>query len=99
MIPACQALFMMDWSKSAARTNRRGERGSPCLTPLLHLKFFHGIPFRRTAELAVLRRFCIQLTHFSENPLCFRISRIAWCSTLSKAFSKSSFRMIISFIE
>jgi hypothetical protein len=31
--------------------------------------------------------------------LCLRISRIAWCSILSKAFSKSRVKMTISFLE
>jgi hypothetical protein len=31
--PKLFALLRMDWIKSAARTKRRGERGSPCLTP------------------------------------------------------------------
>lgn len=29
------ALSTMDWRRSVANTNSKGERGSPCLTPLL----------------------------------------------------------------
>jgi hypothetical protein len=41
---------MIDCSKSAAMTKRRGERGSPYLTPLLNLKGVPGTPFKRTEE-------------------------------------------------
>jgi hypothetical protein len=37
----------MLWSRSIANTNNNGERGTPCLTPLLQCKVFHGTPFRR----------------------------------------------------
>ena len=33
--PLFLAAFIADCSKSAAKTKRSGERGSPCLTPLL----------------------------------------------------------------
>jgi hypothetical protein len=33
--PRSFALFKIDWRRSVARTKRRGDRGSPCLTPLL----------------------------------------------------------------
>jgi len=29
MTPECQALLMTDWRRSAAKTNKKGERGSP----------------------------------------------------------------------
>jgi hypothetical protein len=41
---------MTDCSRSAPRTKRRGERGSPCLTPLLYLNSFPGTPFSKTKE-------------------------------------------------
>lgn len=97
--PFCQALLTTVWSRSAASTNRRGESGSPCLTPLLQIKVLPGIPLRRTEEVPDSRRLLIQLIHFWENPLCCRVSKMNWCPILSKAFSKSSFKMTISFLE
>lgn len=55
-MPLLQALLIMEWSKSAVRTKTRGERGSPCLTPLLHKKGLPGIPFRSTEDSPELRR-------------------------------------------
>jgi hypothetical protein len=43
---------------------RRGERGSPCLTPLVHLKSFPAVPLRRTEEVAVDNSSSIHLNHF-----------------------------------
>jgi hypothetical protein len=43
--------------------------------------------------------FLIQEIQVWPKPLCFRISKINSCSSLSKAFSKSSLRMITSFLE
>lgn len=54
----------MDWSKSAAKTKSRGERGSPCLTPLLQWKVLPGTPFNRTADVPELRMESIQDLHF-----------------------------------
>jgi hypothetical protein len=45
------ALLVMLWRRSAARTKRRGDRGSPCLTPLLHGKVELGKPLRRMEEV------------------------------------------------
>jgi hypothetical protein len=49
--PKFFALFRIDWSKSAARTKRRGERGSPCLTPLLQWIVLSGTPLSMTFEV------------------------------------------------
>jgi hypothetical protein len=97
--PSCVALLMMDWSKSAAKTKSRGEGGSPCLTPLLQWNVLPGTPFNRTTDVPELRMESIQDLHYMPKPLCAIISKITLCSTLSKAFSKSSFRTIISFFE
>jgi len=74
-------------------------RGSPCLTPLLHLNIFPSVPLSRIEDLPEVRIFSIQFIHFAGKPLCFMTWRLTWCSTLSKAFSKSSFRITISFLE
>ncbi|RCV17996.1 hypothetical protein SETIT_3G265300v2, partial [Setaria italica] len=46
--------FTMVCNKSAPRTKRRGERGSPYRTPLLHANLFLGTPFKRTEEREAL---------------------------------------------
>jgi hypothetical protein len=49
--PSLKALLIADWSKSAAKTKIRGDKGSPCLTPILQKNYLLGTPFRRTADL------------------------------------------------
>ena len=93
------AWFMVVWSRSAASTKRRGERGSPCLTPRLQWNVLPGTLFRSTTEVPLEKMLLIQCSHFSPKPMCSIICNIAWCSTLSEAFSKSNLRMIISFLE
>jgi hypothetical protein len=41
----------------------------------------------------------IQPIYLEEKPFLCSILRITWCSTVSKAFSKSSLRMTISLLE
>jgi hypothetical protein len=99
IVPFCQALLITVCNKSAARTKRRGDKGSPCLTPLKQLKVFPGIPFNNTAECPELRMLWIHPIHYSENPLCLITSKITWCSSLSKAFSISNLRTITFFLD
>uniref|UniRef100_A0A0A9G5N5 Uncharacterized protein n=1 Tax=Arundo donax TaxID=35708 RepID=A0A0A9G5N5_ARUDO len=80
-------------------TKSRGERGSPCLTPLLQLKDFPGTPLCRMEEVLVCRMVLIHWIHFCGNPFFCSMSKIVLCSTISNVFSKSSFRMTISFLE
>jgi hypothetical protein len=89
----------MDCRKSAARINNRGGRGSPCLTPLLQLKVFPGIPLSKIAEVAEEKIFSIHEIHFCPKPLALKIVSIAWCLILSNAFSKSILMTTISFLE
>lgn len=96
-VPLLQAWLIMDCKTSAAKTKRRGDKGSPCLTPLLHLKGIPGTPFKRTAEEPEHKIALIQEIHLAENPLYCSMDKMTWYSTLSKAFSKSSFRRTISF--
>lgn len=49
-IPVLAASLMIDWRRSAAITNNRGDKGSSCLTPLLHLNGLPGTPFSTTEE-------------------------------------------------
>ena len=97
--PCWAALLRMDCSRSAARTKSKGERGSPCLTPLLQWKVFPGILFNNTAEVPDLRIDSIHDLHFNPKPLWAKTSKITLCSILSNAFSKSNFRTTISFLE
>ena len=98
-MPICQALLTTDCRRSAAKTNNRGESGSPCLTPLLHSNPFPRIPFSRTEEEPELKMFCIQFIHLEESPLYLRICNITSCSSLSKAFSNSTLRIMTFFFE
>jgi hypothetical protein len=45
--PSSKALLTRLCNKSAPSTNRSGDKGSPCQTPLLHLKGFPGTPFSK----------------------------------------------------
>jgi hypothetical protein len=81
--PNCLALFKMDCNKSTASTNRSGDSGSPFLIE----------------EVPEFRISLIQLIHLSPNPLAFRISKIASCSIVSNAFSKSTLRMFSFFFD
>lgn len=69
--PKSLPLFIRDWRKSAAETKRRGERGSPCLTPLKQLKVFPGDPYRRTTEVAEEKIRLIHCSHFCPKPFFF----------------------------
>jgi len=89
----------MVYRKSATRTKSKGDKGSPCLTPLLQVKLFPGIPLSSTAEEADPKIFLTQLIQVSEKPLNFIISSMKGCSILSKAFSKSNLRITIFFLE
>ena len=93
------ALLRIDWSRSATSTKSKGESGSPYLTPLLQCKTLPCTPLSSTEEVPVLRIFLIQFVHFSPKPLALRSWIMASCSTLSKAFSKSSFRITNSFFD
>jgi hypothetical protein len=93
--PRLKALFTILCKSSAPRTKRSGDKGSPCLTPLLQLKEVPGTPFNRTAELAEENTICTQLSHFCGNPMLCITDKMAVYSIVSKAFSKSILRMII----
>jgi hypothetical protein len=98
MRPCSLALFRMDWRRSAASTKSKGERGSPCLT-LLQWNTFLGEPFNKTKDVPELKISFIHDSPLSPKPFLLMISSIAPCSILSKAFSKSSLRIISSFLD
>lgn len=56
------------WSKSAASTKRRGDRGSSCLTPLTHLKLLPETPFNKTTDCPEKKMIFIQLSRTSLKP-------------------------------
>jgi hypothetical protein len=43
---------------------QEGERGSPCLTPRIHLKSFPAVPFKSTEEVPELRSSLIHMIYF-----------------------------------
>ena len=88
------ALFRIDCSRSATSTKRRGERGSPCLAPLLQWTVLPGTPFRSTEEVPEERISLIHYIHLAPKPFAVKIWMIASCSTLSNAFSKSNLSII-----
>jgi hypothetical protein len=89
----------MYYNGSAPRTKRRGERGSLYLTPLLHLNFLPRTPLTNTEEVPVSSIIFTQKMNFSGNPMALKTSFIASCSIESKAFSKSSLRIIVGFLD
>jgi hypothetical protein len=90
---------MAHWIKSAAITNKIGERGSPCRTPLLHKNSFPAVPLSRTEGVAEFRRDSTHRIHLAGKPLALSISSTIENSTRSNAFSKSSFRITISLLD
>ena len=88
-----------DCKRSAAITKRRGERGSPYLTPHLHSNCLLGMPLSNTEEDPDERISLTHPIHLSSKPLCLSICKITSCSTVSKAFAKSSFRMMIGLFD
>ena len=97
--PSLKALFTIHWRRSAASTKRRGDKGSPCLTPLLHLNCFPGTPLRSAEDIPELKSSCIHCNHFCGKPKCSIIERIVECSTVSKALAKSSLKIRTSFLD
>jgi hypothetical protein len=64
------ALLINTCKSSAANTNKRGDSGSPYRTPLLHLKNFPGVPFKRIADDPDERITCIHCSHLLGKPKC-----------------------------
>jgi hypothetical protein len=90
---------MTHCNRSAAIAKRRGERGSPYLTPILQMKSFPAVPLRSTEEVAVERRSLIQQIHLFGKPLACNMAKRVECSVRSKAFSKSNLRITISYLD
>ena len=77
LIPLLQASLSINRAKtSAARRKRKGERGSPCLTPFRDLKKPYGLPLIRM-EKEVVETHCI--THWIQE-----LGNPKHCKTFSK---------------
>jgi hypothetical protein len=57
------------------------------------------MPLSRTDEVVEDRIFLIQAHHLSPNPFLLKTSIMKEWSNLSKAFSKSSLRRTVSFLD
>ena len=66
-----QASLIMDCRRSAASTKSSGDRGSPCLSPLLQWNTLPGTPFSRTDDVPELMMSLIQEIHFISKPFSF----------------------------
>jgi hypothetical protein len=64
----------------------------------LHLNFLPGVPPSRIEEVPEERIALIHDNHFAGKPKASIMLRMALCSTVSKAFAKSSFRITISLL-
>jgi len=53
--PCSFAELRSDYKKFAAKTKRRRDKRSPCLTPLLQWKTFPRTPFKSTDEVPKLK--------------------------------------------
>lgn len=66
--PVCCALMHSPDSTWLQRMNKYGDRGSPCLIPLLGKTSPLGVPLIRKEYVTVVTHSMIHLTHFSWNP-------------------------------
>jgi hypothetical protein len=89
----------MHCNRSAVSTKRRGNIGSPYLTPLLHCRFFPGTPLSRIEVDAEFKIDEVQLSHCLLEPNCFIMLRIELCSMVLKAFVKSNLIKTISYLD
>ena len=93
--PCWQASLITYCRSSAASTKSKGDKGSPCLTPLLQWNCFPGTPLSRMEEKPEEKITLIQFNHKSGKPSWAIMLNMVECSTVSKALAKSNFRMII----
>ena len=71
-------------------TKRKGERGSPCLMPLVKRKGQEGVPLTRIEKKGEEVRLRIQSTQWLEKPKDSKTDRRYCQLNLSKAFERSS---------
>jgi len=73
LIFPCATRLVIDLLRtSSAMQNRRGDKGSPCLTPLLHLKYPICDPLMEMDIYADSRITCIQLQNALLKPYAFK---------------------------
>lgn len=89
-----QAWLIWHPKPSAIRTKRKVERGSPCQMPLEGLKGWYGMPLMRMEKKEEDIRLWIHQTHIGEKPKVINIFCMYIQLSLSKAFDKSSLRII-----
>ena len=94
-----RACLMWRPRPSAINTKRKGERGSPRLIPLEGLNGREGIPLMRMEKKEEDMSLITQHTHICEKPKADSIFRTYNQLSLSKAFERSSLRIILSCLE
>ena len=85
LAPSEMSTFLNTSSMTAV--NNLGESGSPCLTPLCTGNSVDNSLSRWTLAVAWLYMFCRMLMYVSFTLIFLNASKIAKCSTVSKAFS------------
>lgn len=89
--PISEALSIIIWITSPTILNRKGERGSPFLSPLEKVNSAVGDLLIRTEAFIVLRRVWIRWHHIEPKPKDSIVSNRHCQSIESNAFSKSSY--------
>ncbi|KAM7482120.1 hypothetical protein LguiB_006703 [Lonicera macranthoides] len=69
--PLFFALSIIRLRTSDTNTNKKGDRGSPCLKPLEALKFPLGFPFINSKKLTEDKQPRIHFLHLLPNPFSF----------------------------
>jgi hypothetical protein len=96
--PASDLFAMVAWMDrlrpSAMIIKRNGDRGSPCLIPLVGEKGREGTPLMRIEKKEEEVRFMIQSTQEGSNPKARSIECIYSQLILSKSLERSSFKSI-----
>ena len=104
--PTCRPLNMSNsitfssilFRTSTSKTNKKGDIGSPCLSPLPIFKGLDGAPLKKTQINAPERQDLMQPLNFWRNPIFSKTLPMLSQSIVSHAFSKSSFRRIPVFL-
>jgi hypothetical protein len=74
------------------KMKKKGDRGSPCLSPLPGKMNPKGLPFRRMEKEGVEMQTLIQEIQIELNPNLSKMASKKFHSILSKAFSMSIFK-------
>lgn len=90
--PMDVAFWISRFRDSTMRTNRNGDRGSPCRSPRWSLKGAVGEPFIRIEDDADITHDWIHSLHCMGKFICSRDQSRNFHETLSKALWKSIFK-------